>query len=246
MADKARRSGGTAPPGHIRARTRTNACPTGAARNSGRPTRAAALERDARLLAVATRLFMERGFDGTSIDAVAEAAGVSKPTVYTRYRDKRDLFAAVLEDQIATALAQISAAAEQQARAASHRDIASTLHQLSRTMTERAQEPELCAVQRILIGQMPQFPELARIAHEEGWLRAVRGVAELLAQFQDQGQVQIGDVDVAAEVFMNLVIGSPGRIMQFGIVADPRHLESVRRASVEMFLRGLGQDGKQL
>jgi len=50
-------------------------------RRSG-PTREEAEARDVRLLDVATRLFMERGFDGTSIDAVAEAAGLSKPTVY--------------------------------------------------------------------------------------------------------------------------------------------------------------------
>jgi AcrR family transcriptional regulator len=54
---------------------------------------------------------MERGFDGTSIDAVAEAAGVSKPTVYARYHDKRDLFAAVLQGRIRKWLAPLSAAA---------------------------------------------------------------------------------------------------------------------------------------
>ena len=48
--------------------------------------------RDARLLDIAKTLFMEREFDGTSIDPVAEAAGVSKPTVHARYQGKR-LFA---------------------------------------------------------------------------------------------------------------------------------------------------------
>ncbi len=66
----------------------------------GRPTREEAVRRDARLLEVATKLFMERGFESTSIDAVAETAGVSKPTVYARYRDKRDLFTAVLRATI--------------------------------------------------------------------------------------------------------------------------------------------------
>ena len=69
-------------------------------RRGGRPTREEADARDVRLLDVATHLFMERGFDGTSIDAVAEAAGISKPTVYARYHDKRDLFAAVLRKRI--------------------------------------------------------------------------------------------------------------------------------------------------
>ena len=44
----------------------------------GRPPYPGGGRRDARLLDIATTLFMERGFDGTFIDAVAEAAGVSK------------------------------------------------------------------------------------------------------------------------------------------------------------------------
>lgn len=88
---------------------------TGRRGAGGRPTREEAERRDARLLDVATNLFMERGFDGTSIDAVAEAAGVSKPTVYAHYHDKRDLFAAVLRSRIRRWLAPLSAAAEAQA-----------------------------------------------------------------------------------------------------------------------------------
>src|SRR3981189_3897402 len=79
--------------------------------SGGRPTREEAARRDARLLDVATKLFMERGFDCTSIDAVAETAGISKPTVYARYRDKRDLFTAVLRATIQRWLAPLSAAA---------------------------------------------------------------------------------------------------------------------------------------
>ena len=45
-------------------------------------------------------MFMKHGFDGTSIDAVAEAASMSKRTVYARYRDKNELFSAVLRDLI--------------------------------------------------------------------------------------------------------------------------------------------------
>src|ERR1700676_1372313 len=78
----------------------------------GRPTREEAVRSDARLLDGATKLFMEGGFVCPSIGAVAETAGVSKPTVYARYRDKRDLFAAVLRVTIQRWLAPLSAAAE--------------------------------------------------------------------------------------------------------------------------------------
>src|ERR1700731_2776838 len=82
----------------------------------------------ARLLEVATKLFMERGFDCTSIDAVAETAGVSKPTVYARYHDKRDLFTAVLRATIQGWLAPLSAAAE--AAKVHPKNVETTLHGL--------------------------------------------------------------------------------------------------------------------
>src|SRR6202165_4229844 len=98
----------------------------------GRPTREESVRRDARLLDVATNLFMERGFDCTSIDAVAETAGVSKPTVYARYHDKRDLFTAVLRATIQRWLAPLSAGGE---GAQGHaKSVEATLHDLSRHM----------------------------------------------------------------------------------------------------------------
>ena len=138
------------------------------------PTREKAEARDVRLLDIATRLFMERGFDGTSIDAVAEAAGLSKPTVYARYHDKRDLFAAVLRGWIRRWLAPVSAAAEAEATETSPKSIKTTLHELSRHMVAYTLAPEAGALHRILSAQAVQFPELATLAMEEGWLRAVR------------------------------------------------------------------------
>ena len=49
------------------------------------------------LIAVATRLFAERGYDGTSIDAVLEEAGVSRGSLYHHFASKTALFEAVLQ-----------------------------------------------------------------------------------------------------------------------------------------------------
>ena len=49
------------------------------------------------MLAAAHRLFSERGFDGASVDAIAAAAGVSKPTVYRHFESKGSLFNAALQ-----------------------------------------------------------------------------------------------------------------------------------------------------
>jgi TetR/AcrR family transcriptional repressor of mexJK operon len=205
----------------------------------GRPTREEAVRRDARLLDVATTLFMERGFDATSIDAVAEAAGVSKPTVYARYRDKRDLFAAVLRGRIRDWLAPLSVAAEAQTTDSNPKNIETTLHELSRHMLDQASMPECAALQRILAAQAIQFPELAKLAHEDGWLRGVRGVAILLRQFAARGEIGVDDPELAADLFLNLLLGHSARLALHGIADDPHSLQRRRRAVVELFLNGV-------
>jgi TetR/AcrR family transcriptional regulator len=50
-----------------------------------------------RILAVAERLFGERGFNGVSISHIADAAGVSKANVFHHYSSKLSLYEAVLQ-----------------------------------------------------------------------------------------------------------------------------------------------------
>jgi AcrR family transcriptional regulator len=58
-------------------------------RNAGGRPRDAEL--DARILAATRRILAERGYQGLSIDAVARAAGTTRPSVYLRFADKEDL-----------------------------------------------------------------------------------------------------------------------------------------------------------
>jgi TetR/AcrR family transcriptional repressor of mexJK operon len=212
---------------------------TGRRGGGGRPTREEAEARDVRLLEVATHLFMERGFDGTSIDAVAEAAGISKPTVYAHYHDKRDLFAAVLRKRIRDWLAPLSAAAEAQATEAKPKSIKTTLHELSRHMIAYTLAPEAGALQRILSAQAVQFPELAKLANEESWLRAVRGVSSILRQSAARGQIKVDGPELAADLFLNVVLGHSKRLALYGIATDPKTEERYRKAAVDFFLSGI-------
>ena len=63
-----------------------------------RPAKVAKAEATRRSLIVAARrLFGEHGYASTSIDEVVRAAGVTKGALYHHFRDKDDLFRAVLE-----------------------------------------------------------------------------------------------------------------------------------------------------
>src|ERR1043165_265099 len=60
------------------------------------PGRPKDLEKRAAILDAAMRLFPARGYDGVSMDTIAQAAGVSKLTVYNHFEDKESLFSAAV------------------------------------------------------------------------------------------------------------------------------------------------------
>jgi AcrR family transcriptional regulator len=78
-----------------------------------------AAERRAQLLTVARRLFARDGYRGASMEAIAEAAGVTKPVLYQHFPSKRALYEALigvdlgrLTDDLETAFSQAEGNAE--------------------------------------------------------------------------------------------------------------------------------------
>jgi AcrR family transcriptional regulator len=92
-----------------------------ASRGAGAGTRRlSAVERRSQLFDVALALFAERGYAATTMDDIAEAAGVTKPLVYQHFESKRalyleimDVFSLQLVDRIVTATAQARGPREQ-------------------------------------------------------------------------------------------------------------------------------------
>lgn len=83
--------------------------------STSRPRRLTAGERRRQLFAVALALFAERGYRATTMDDVAEAAGVTKPLVYQHFSSKRALYLELVDSvarELLEALAGATAAAD--------------------------------------------------------------------------------------------------------------------------------------
>jgi len=65
-----------------------------------------------RILEEAVKLFYERGFTGTTLDDIAAELGVTKPFIYTHFRSKTDLLAALCKPTIELSLEAVSQAAK--------------------------------------------------------------------------------------------------------------------------------------
>jgi TetR/AcrR family transcriptional regulator, mexJK operon transcriptional repressor len=204
----------------------------------GRPTKSAAIERDQRLIEVATRLFLDRGYDATSLDAVAEAARVSKPTVYARYGDKRGLFAEVLRREIARWLAPLAEAAEVQLTRPSDISVEQRLVEIGREMLMFTCGPDAVAFSRMMTSQAINFPDIAKLGKEEGWLKAVATTARFFDHLVAQGALDLDDTTIAAEVFLDVVVGHTHRMATFGTPLEIKSAEKRMRAAIRLFLAG--------
>lgn len=199
-------------------------------RHGGRPTVAEAKRRHEHLLDVAGAMFMKLGFGGTSIDAVAEAAGMSKRTVYARYADKNELFSAVLRRLIDRWLAPIS---HFQARKEA---LEPTLVEIGRHLLASALAPSAVSVHRIIVAEAERQPAFGRLADTEGGQPAVRAIAAVLRRHQHR--LRLVDFERAAAQFMSLVIDHPLRLASLGIATDTLDIEASVQAAVDLFLNG--------
>ena len=205
------------------------------ARRSGRPTRAAAAERDERLLEIATTMFMEQGFEATSMDGLAEAAAVGKATIYARWTDKTALFADVLRRRIL----QVYGPLEEEFRVTARGDLEATLRRAAGRLLEKSLAPGAVALGRILSVQGPRFPDLAQLAVTEGFGRQQRLIAGILAAHVDDPAWTIGDPMPLAEHFLALVLGRAARFKVYGIATPPDELAARTDSAVSLFLRAL-------
>ncbi|NVK40277.1 MAG: TetR/AcrR family transcriptional regulator [Oceanospirillaceae bacterium] len=96
------------------------------------------------ILDSARALFIERGYQGTTVDLVVQQAGVSKPTVYSHFASKQVLWQAMLEQTIE--------AAEQQ-RNAIDAAVDDWLGAILEAYRLLAAQPEMLAVYRIMLGE---------------------------------------------------------------------------------------------
>ncbi len=202
----------------------------------GRPTKAAAAQRDERLLEIAAQMFMEHGFDATSMDRLAEAAMIGKATLYARYADKGALFADVLRRRILLTYEPLEAELEKGLKGKS---LEATLLVVARRFIELSLLPSSIALVRILSAQAVRFPDLGKLAVEEGYYRQIRLIERILVRFAAVHHYAIDDLSLAADLFLSIVLGRLSKIVLLGVQMEPQALDRRTREAVRIFVRGL-------
>jgi TetR/AcrR family transcriptional repressor of mexJK operon len=197
----------------------------------GRPTRQEAERRHSSLLATAFRLFVEKGWDGVSIDEISRQSGVAKGFIYARYADKAALFVGAIERLMADAVGTLHLAERLPD------DVEEGLVGFGRKLLDVVLQPEAVAFHRQFIAEAPRFPDLAKRFLERN--RARDMMIEVLQTYADRGVITLVDPRMTAEHFAIMVVGIP-RMMALLIGREPPAEEERRlRAAVRLFLEGV-------
>lgn len=192
------------------------------------------------MLEAATAQFLGVGYAKTSMDDIADAAGVSKRTVYNNFADKEALFREVV--LAATAVAE-RFSAEVAAELSDPDDLSAALTALARRQVLAATSPRLVQLRRLLIGEACRFPDLAAEYYDHVPGRVMSTLADAIRQLADGGRLRVDDPSRAAEHFAFLVLGATLDRALFTAGDGPRDTEALERTAddgVRAFLAAYG------
>lgn len=200
----------------------------------GRPTQAETKKLDLAVREAAVATFVELGYAGASMEAIARAAGITKRSLYARYPDKRAVFA----DVIPWALARYTD--DSSLEDVNDEDIETALIALGRAALARATHPQNVRLKRIAFNEAALFPEFNVSGESMMWAGRQRAVTDVLRRYAERGVIDVDDdVELAAEHFLAMVEAVPARMADFGVFRTKRQQERHLRYAVRLFLRGV-------
>ena len=181
----------------------------------------------------ARTLFIEQGFDKTSLSDVVSRAGGSLATLYKLFGNKAGLLAEVVNERTRSGESLISRIGQEipEPRAA--------LLELGQTLRDEFFDEEGVAISRIVIAYSLQDPQFASEFHRGTLMRSQHALAALFETWRSHGMVLTSEPEALASLFLGLFVQelhsdaiSHGAMAQF----EFRDLE----AKVDFFCRGAG------
>jgi TetR/AcrR family transcriptional regulator, mexJK operon transcriptional repressor len=194
----------------------------------GRPTDPALA---ARLLEAGWQMFLARGVDAVSVEAIAAEAGVSKATFYKHFADKKALFeAAVLRE-----MERIEAAQQPPDLLGATQTLEARLRQFGIGLMEFLVSTPAVDFYKALAGELSRHKPLARSFYNLGPGRTLSNLAALIADATRDGELEATDPVLAAEHLIGLWQGLSNFQLSLGI--DQRRIRSAVPARVDAGLR---------
>jgi AcrR family transcriptional regulator len=180
----------------------------------------------------ARKIFLSRGFDAASMGDIAKAAGVSKGTLYVYFKDKDELFAAIVRGECI-----MQADGVFDFDHADH-DVEAVLLRHGKAFVAKFSDPGRMSTWRTVIAIAERMPDIGRKVYETG---PAVGLAKLTAYLRaqvDAGALAIDDCEIAAAQFIETCHATMFKpvLFNFAPPPTPERIDYVVGIAVRTFL----------
>ena len=184
------------------------------------PSRADA--KKSRIIEGARTVFLRSGFEGTSMDAVAAQAGVSKMTVYRHYGSKEALFAGVIG-------ALCERIVDDDLLAVFERPPEKALRLFARKMIDIVFDRDTIELHRIVVAESRRFPKLGKLFYRSGPEACIEALEQYFRLHSRDPRFKVSQPRQAAEQFLELLRGYDHLRIMLGIQDTLAKAEIERR-----------------
>lgn len=195
------------------------------------------LDRRLAILALARKSFLERGYAGTSMSAIAAELGGSKATLWSYFRSKEALFEAVVDDATSEFRRELTDLLQPSP------DLGATVLAFARGLLTKVTSREACQLYRLVAAEVARSPEVGAI-----FARVPQRTRQLLADFfagaMDDGQMRRDDPAVAAHALTYLCMGLQQRMLWGGAAPSPAEIEAEAHMATGIFLRAYAPEAR--
>ncbi|WP_333818297.1 TetR/AcrR family transcriptional regulator [Tabrizicola sp.] len=159
------------------------------------------LNRERQILDAALTVFAAQGYSGTTMDAVAAEAGVTKPTLYSYFPSKESLFQAMMLGKRDLMLDVFEHPSQQ--------GMVADLLTFAWAYADTVMRPDLLSLARLIIGEVQRFPEIGRAYQASGPDHLLRGIMRYLDSQRRAGRLEFDDAELAAQDLWGLILSAP-------------------------------------
>jgi AcrR family transcriptional regulator len=185
------------------------------------------------IIAVATRSFLEQGYAGTTMSAIAAALGGSKGTLWSYFPSKEALFEAVIDHATTAFRARLSKILDPSG------DLVSTLKRFCTDLVGKITSADSVALHRLVVAEAERFPEVGEIFYNRGPRMTWELLGGFLKSAMDRDLLYRADPIDAARMLISLCLSGCHQRLLVGLItsASPAMIEADVDRALNMFMR---------
>jgi len=187
------------------------------------------------IIDAARSLFVSKGYAAVSVDEIVRVSGGSKSSVYQFFGSKEGLLAAVTESLAEKMLSEMDVSRR------SEMSIRDSLNAMGLELIGLILSEDGITQFRLAINNMTVNPSLSRLWYTHGPESTFRGLAQYLKKEVDAGRLRIKDCQLAADLFLGMLICKGTYSMSIGKRAPtPKQMKHIVSEAIDIFLAAYG------